>query len=173
METLLGAALIFGMRVADVSLGTIRVILSFQGRSVISAAIGFVEVTIYVLAIGRVVGQLDSIINIVAYSGGFAAGTLLGIALENRIALGTRFVRVITHRPNEALVETLRQEGFGVTRVLGEGMQGKVHILLSVVRRKDLGRFINTVQDMAPKAFFTVEDARAFQGGFVGRRKTK
>ncbi len=172
-EGILGALLIFGMRLTDVSLGTIRMILAFQGRSVIAAAIGFVEVTIFIVAIGKVMGNLDNPLNVLAYSGGFAAGTLAGIAIEDRIALGTRFVRVITHRLNDRLVEALRGEGFGVTRVAGEGMQGKVYILFSVVRRKDLGRYIDRVQELAPKAFYTVEDARSSQGGFIGRRKAK
>ena len=123
-EGALGALLIFGMRLADVSLGTIRMILSFQGRSFIAAAIGFVEVTIFILAIGKVVGSLDSPMNVLAYSGGFAGGTLLGIGIENRIALGTRFVRVITHRLNDHLVKALREAGFGVTRVVGGGCTG-------------------------------------------------
>lgn len=172
-EGILGALLIFGMRLADVSLGTFRMILAFQGRSVIAAAVGFVEVTIFIVAIGKVVDSLDSPLNVLAYSGGFAAGTLLGIAIENRVALGTRFVRVITHRLNDHLVEMLRGAGFGVTRVVGEGMQGRVYILFSVVRRKDLTRYIDLVRDLAPKAFYTVEDARSSRGGFIGRRKAK
>lgn len=172
-EGILGALLIFGMRLTDVSLGTLRMILAFQGRSVLAAVIGFVEVTIFIVAIGKVMDNLDSVLNVLAYSGGFAAGTLLGIAIENRIALGTRFVRVITHRLNDRLVDALRASGFGVTRVAGEGMQGKVYILLSVVRRKDLGRYLGLVKELAPKAFYTVEDARSSEGGFVGRRKAK
>lgn len=172
-EGALGALLIFGMRLTDVSLGTVRMILAFQGRSYIAAAIGFVEVTIFVLAIGKVMGSLDNPMNVLAYSGGFAAGTLLGIAIENRIALGTRFVRVITHRLNDHLVKALREAGFGVTRVIGDGMHGRVHVLFSVVRRKDLNRFVGLVRELAPKAFYTVEDARASHGGFIGHRKAK
>ena len=171
LEAVLGALLIFGMRLTDVSLGTIRMILAFQGRSMIAAAIGFVEVTIFVLAIGKVMGSLDNPMNVLAYSGGFAGGTLLGIGIENRIALGTRSIRVITHRLNDRLVEALREAGFGVTRISGEGLHGRVYILLSMVRRKDLKRYIGFVQELAPKAFYTVEDARSFQGGFIGRRK--
>jgi len=172
-EGALGALLIFGMRLTDVSLGTLRMILAFQGRSAVAAVIGFVEVTIFIVAIGKVMGNLDSPLNVLAYSGGFAGGTLLGLAIENRIALGTRFVRVITHRLNDRLVEALRDAGFGVTRVPGEGLHGRVYILFSVVRRKDLGRYIGFVQELAPKAFYTVEDARSSQGGFIGRRKAK
>ncbi len=172
-EGVLGALLIFSMRLADVSLGTFRMILAFQGRAVIAAVIGFVEVTIFIVAIGKVVDSLDNPLNVLAYSGGFAAGTLVGIAIENRVALGTRFVRVITHRLNDRLVDALRDAGFGVTRVAGEGMQGKVYILLSVVKRKDLVSYVGLVRELAPKAFYTVEDARSFQGGFIGRRKAK
>ncbi len=160
VETLLGALLIFGLRVCDVSLGTVRMMVSFQGRRFLAASIAFVEVTIFVVAIGKVVGQLDNWWNVVAYSGGFACGTVVGIGLEQWLALGSRVVRIITHRPNDRLVTALREGGFGVTRIVGEGMDGDVYILFSVVRRKNLGRMMATVRTLAPKAFVTVEEAK-------------
>jgi uncharacterized protein YebE (UPF0316 family) len=159
-ETILGALLIFGLRICDVSLGTIRMIVSIQGRRYIAAAIAFVEVSIFVVAIGKVIGQLDNVINIFAYSGGFACGTILGIQLEGRLALGNRIVRIITHRPNDLLVTRLRDAGFGVTTIQGEGRDGTVHILFSVVRRKAVTEFMEIVKELAPKAFVTIEEAR-------------
>ncbi len=167
METLLGALVIFGLRICDVSLGTIRMMVSIQGRRYMAAAIAFVEVSIFVVAIGKVVGQLDNWVNVVAYSGGFSCGTMLGIVLEARLALGNRIVRVITHRQNDRLVDALREAGFGVTRVVGEGKDGTVYMLFSVLPRKTLERYFAIVRELAPKAFISVEEAREILHGHL------
>jgi len=167
IETLLGALLIFCLRICDVSLGTIRMMVSIQGRRFLAAGISFVEVTIFVVAIGKVVGHLDNVYNVVAYSGGFACGTMLGIILEARLALGNRIVRVITHRQNDKLVDSLREAGFGVTRITGEGKDGTVYILFSVVRRKELERYMQIARELAPKAFITIEEAREIIRGHL------
>ena len=167
MDTLLGALLIFGLRMCEVTLGTVKMMIALQGRRYVAAAIGFVEVTIFVIAIGKVVGQLDNIVNVLAYSGGFACGTMLGITVEAKLALGTRVVKIITHRANDVLVRKLRDLSFGVTRIVGEGKDGKVYILFSVVRRKDLDRFVGVVNQYAPRAFVAVEEAREIWRGYM------
>jgi len=166
-ETVLGALMIFGFRVVDVSLGTVRIILSVQGRKYISAIIGFVEVTIFIVAIGKVMTGGLSVEKVLAYSGGFAAGTMLGIVIENWLAMGYRLVRVITHRSSEAVEEALRDAGFGVTKLLGEGKEGRVYVLMSVVRRKSLKTYVALVTSLSPKAFVTIEETREARFGHI------
>ena len=163
----LPALTIFLLRITDVSLGTIRMILSIQGRRYVAAAIGFIEVTVFIIAIGKVMSQLDNFVNVLAYSGGFAGGTILGITIESRLAMGYRVVRVITHRANDRLVSRLRDSAFGVTKLTGEGRDGMVYILLSVVRRKNLRRFTDIVDELAPRAFVTVEESREHARGYL------
>jgi len=138
-----------------------------QGRRYLAAGIAFFEVTIFVIAIGKVVGHLDNPLNIIGYSGGFSAGTILGIVIEGRLALGSRVVRIITHRENNELLAALRDAGFGVTRIEGEGKDGKVYILFSVVRRRNLENYLDIVDKLAPKAFVTIEEARETRRGFI------
>lgn len=171
METLGLAALIFSMRVLDVSMGTVRQIVAVQGRSIIASAIGFFEVLIFLVAISAALASVrENPILAVAYAGGFAAGTWLGVVIEARIALGIRLVRVITVRPNNELVSALREAGFGVTIVHGEGLNGPVYVLFSVVRRKLVPAFQEIVKEWAPNAFMTIEDTRFASGGIIGRK---
>ncbi|HNU69804.1 MAG TPA: DUF5698 domain-containing protein, partial [Myxococcota bacterium] len=82
-EVIGGALLVFAMRVCDVSLGTVRQIFAVRGHGVIAAGIGFVEVTIFILAISQVLTSIkDNPVYIFAYSGGFATGTLVGVYVE-------------------------------------------------------------------------------------------
>lgn len=173
MEVLLGALFIFFLRVIDVSLGTVRMILSIQGRKYVAAALGFVEVTIFIVAVGKVVGNMDNTWNVFAYSGGFAAGTLLGISLEEWLALGYQMIRVITRSENHELVDTLRDSGFAVTQVNGVGKAGPVHVLFSVVRRVRVNQYLDIIDRLAPEAFLTVEDTKRRVHGYFQQAKRK
>lgn len=169
-----GAALIFCMRVTDVSMGTVRQIVSVQGRAGMASLIGFFEITLFVIAISKVITSIgDSPLYIFAYSGGFAVGTYVGIHVERVIGLGTRLIRVITTFQNDALVSKLRRAGFGVTFVPGQGKEGKVYILFSVVKRRAIPAFVAMVREHAPNAFYTVEETRQHHGGMLGGRKGK
>ncbi len=167
-----GAALIFLMRVCDVTLGTVRQIMAVQGRAIIAATIGFFELTIFILAISKTILSVhESPAYVFAYAGGFAVGTLAGVRLEAAIGLGTRLIRVITVRQNHELVDALRAGGFGVTVLPGEGMHGPVFVLFSVVKRRNVPAYAAIVRDHAPNAFFTVEETRFSSGGILGPRK--
>ena len=169
-----GALLIFAMRVTDVSMGTVRQITSVQGRATLAALIGFVETTIFVLAIAKVITSIsDSPLYVFGYSGGFAVGTFVGIHVERVIGLGTRLVRVITSFQNDGLVAELRRAGFGVTFVPGQGKEGKVYILFSVVRRRAIPSYLAIVTEYAPNAFYAIEETRQHHGGLLGGSKRK
>ncbi len=90
VEMILYALMIMSLRIIDVSLGTIRTIITVQGKKYMAGAIGFIEVTIWVVAITSVMSHLDNWVNIVAYSGGFGLGTIIGIVLEQKIGTGHR-----------------------------------------------------------------------------------
>lgn len=85
---------IFFARVIDMSLATMRMILVFRGRRLEGAALGFIEVTVYITALSRIVGSINNISNLIAYSSGFAAGTLVGGYIEEKLALGLLTVHV-------------------------------------------------------------------------------
>jgi len=174
VASLPGAALIFAMRVTDVSMGTVRQIVAVQGRAGIAALIGFFEITLFVFAISKVITSIaDSPVYVFAYSGGFAVGTFVGIHVERVIGLGTRLIRVITTFQNDGLVAALRGAGFGVTFLPGQGKEGKVYILFSVVKRRAIPDFLTILREHAPNAFYTIEDTRQHQGGMIGGRKGK
>ena len=47
-------------------------------------------------ALSQVITHLDSIWNILAYGGGFATSTLVGMWIEDKMALGSAIVHVIS-----------------------------------------------------------------------------
>jgi uncharacterized protein YebE (UPF0316 family) len=163
-----GPLLIFAMRVADVSLGTVRLITLVRGNRLLAAAIGFVEVLIWIVAVGSVLQHLTSPYHIVGYAGGFAAGTYVGVTVEGYLALGTVVVRaIIPDESDGATAHQLRQAGYAVAEVDGRGRDGPVDILNTVVDRKEAPRVIETIEAHAPRSFVTVEEVRTVRRGLL------
>ncbi|MFA5295617.1 MAG: DUF2179 domain-containing protein [Methanoregulaceae archaeon] len=164
--------MIFFFRICDVSLGTIRVIFIAKGLKYIAPVIGFFEVIIWLLAIGQVMNNVTNIASYIAYGGGFAAGTLLGMAVEERLSLGTVFVRVISNEEVSGLVFWLRERSYGVTVADGEGSKGKVKIILSVINRHDLDEVINGIHRYLPRAFYSIEEVKSVADGIFPHERS-
>lgn len=171
MEAILGYLLIFFARLIDVSLGTIRMIMVVRGKRIVAACIGFVEATVYILAVGKVLSAMNNWINVLAYALGFATGNYVGILLEGKMALGDIIVQVISELETVELVEKLRNKGFGVTVVEGCGKKGIKHLLNVTLQRKNLSKLYSIIDRYDKEAFVTVTDARSIRGGYFSSIK--
>jgi uncharacterized protein YebE (UPF0316 family) len=157
--------LIFCARICDVSLGTIRVIFISKGIKYLAPAIGFFEVIIWLLAIGQVMNNLTNIASYIAYGGGFAAGTFIGMLIEEKISLGLISVRIITSGDPARLVQYLRSQNYGVTCVDGQGASGQVKMVFSIIRRQNLPDVVDVIRKCSPGAFYSVEDVKSVSEG--------
>lgn len=165
--TLVGIPLlIFMARLIDVTLSTIRIVFISRGLRRLAPFIGFVEILVWLVAIGQVMQHLDRPMNYFAYAGGFAAGTWIGLLVESKLAIGLVAVRIIARDDATALMESLQEESFGVTSFAARGVKGRVRLLLTVVPRRDLGRVQKLVSELNPGAFLSVEDVREANQGF-------
>ena len=173
VNTVLWALAIFGLRICDVSLGTIRIATIAKGWRTIAALIGFVEVTIFILVISRVLAHIDSWINVVAYSSGFAMGTFVGMTIERYLAPGRILMRVVSRGIWKDIADRLRAEGFGVTELTGIGKEGTVIMLESVIERKHMPIFVHLVEETDPGAFVTSEEMRYISRGYIMARDKK
>ena len=173
VNILLTSLFIFACRVTDVSLGTVKLIYIIQGRRFIAAIIGFFEVSIFLLAIAKAIGGIHHPISVIAYAGGFATGTLLGITIEGKLALGWAQVSIISPKHSLEIIETLRAMGFGTTVVDGQGRQGPVQLIYSVVKRRDTKAILKIVDGIDKSAFMTINDSRHIIGGYLYANKKK
>lgn len=163
--------LIFFARICDVSLGTIRVIFITKGVWYLAPLIGFFEVIIWLLAIGQVMNNLTNIASYIAYGGGFAMGTFIGMLIEEKISLGLTSVRIITIEEPSQLVNYLRSQNYGVTTVDGEGATGQVKMVFSIIRRQDLSHVIEVIREYHPNAFYSVEDVKSVSEGVFPKER--
>ena len=85
---------------------TMRTILTLKGYRYIAAVVSFLEVLVYVVGLGLVMSSLDQIQNIFAYALGFSVGIIVGMKIEEKLALGYTVVNVTSSEyeldlPNE------------------------------------------------------------------------
>ncbi len=152
--------LVFLARILDVSIGTLRIIFVAKGLKYFAALLGFFESLIWLLAVTQVMQNLNSWQTYVAFALGFAAGNFAGIVLEEKIALGSMLIRVITHREADELVHVLWDAGYGVTSVDAQGETGPVKVIFSIAKRKDIAKIISIIKKYNPNAFYTIEEMR-------------
>lgn len=163
-----GPVVIFAMRVVDVSMGAVRLILMVRGWRKVAAGVGFVEVIIWIVAVGNALQHLTSVYHVVGYAGGFATGTYVGVSVEHALALGKVVVRaIISDGEGGATARALRDDGYAVTEVDGRGRDGPVDIVNVVVKRREAGRVAAVIEATAPASFITVEEIRSARRGML------
>jgi len=163
--------MIFCARIVDVSVGTLRVVFISRGNKYIAPIMGFFEVIIWLIAIGQIMKNLTNVMCYIAYGGGFATGTFVGMWIVDRLTMGTSLVRVITSRDTSKLEERLRAMGYGVTKMAAEGREGDTNMIFTVIRNNDLKDVLKLVETYNPRAFYTIEDIRsAGKGKFPGKK---
>lgn|GEM_PF-184654 len=166
--------LIFVSRVADVSLGTLRIIYLTRGRSKLAASVGFVEVLIYIVALATVMEHLmDRPLSVFIYAFGFAAGNYVGSWVEERVAVGFVNVQVVLKQLCYGFEDSLREMGFGVTTVDCFGKEGPHSIHYVLMKRRDLPLFLQKVKEIDKDAFISIMDTRKIMGGYFNRLKAK
>lgn len=152
--------LIVVARICDVSMGTLRVAFIARGRKVFAAACGFVEVLIWISVVSHILTGEQHVSTYIAYATGFSCGTLVGMVIEEHLAVGWALVRIITHKPVGTLMQDLSAAGFGVTQQDALGTRGPVRVLVTLMPRKRVDEIRVILQAFDPEAFYTVEDVR-------------
>src|SRR5512140_695853 len=154
----IGALTIFALRITDMSLDTLRVLFVVRGRRGIVWVLGFCQSAVYVIAITRVLADLSNPLMILGYAAGFATGNIIGMIVEERLAIGHIQLQIVSKKHGAALARALREGGYGVTEISARGMDGTVRLLTASVLRKDLGDAHRIVHETDPDAFMTSED---------------
>lgn len=162
----LSGLFIFLLRVVDVSLGTLRTLYIVRGNRRLAFILGFVQAVVFVVAVQRAITNLDNFWNLLGYAGGYATGTVVGMWLEERLAVGYAHLRIVSPRQGHALAQRLREAGFAVTEIAARGRDGTVTVLSASIIRKQIPEVRRLVTEIDPGAFITVEDIRPLQRGY-------
>ncbi|HQR07197.1 MAG TPA: DUF2179 domain-containing protein [Gemmatales bacterium] len=154
-----------------VTFGTLRSIFVARGLKKFAVMLGLIESTFWLFAIGQVVSNLSALPCSVAYAVGFTLGNFLGMTIEEKLAIGTQVVRIITNKPTDCLIAQLNAADFGVTYVEGDGATGPVNVIFTIVKRKQMKEVLKMLRDFDPHLFYTVEDVRSYKKGVFRERR--
>ena len=92
---LVTGGIVFLARICDVSIGTVRTIITVQGRTVIAFFLAVCELTIWILVASTVINQVkEQPVLIVFYAVGYATGNVVGILVERKLAFGITILKV-------------------------------------------------------------------------------
>jgi uncharacterized protein YebE (UPF0316 family) len=147
-------------RITDMTLDTIRTASIVQGRRAFAAGLGFVQSVIYIVAIAKVLLNMDHPIYALAYGIGFALGTYLGIAIEQKLAFGLQMASLFTTKGTEMATALLRA-GYRIAKVEGHSRNGDLTILYVGVPRKHARKLIHDAAAIDEACFCVVNDIRA------------
>ena len=159
--------LILLLQLIYVPIYTLRTIFLVKNITVLASILGIAEMLIYVFGLSLVFGGDQSIVSMVVYAVGFGLGIILGTKLEQKIAIGYINVTVNTQEKNSNLIDTLRQNGFGVTLYTGEGRDSERYRMEILTKRNRENELIATVEKFEPNAFIISYEPRRFKGGFL------
>jgi len=159
--------LIFVARIADVSIGTIRLIFISRGLKYLAPVVGFFEILIWLLAIGQIMKNLSNPACYIAYAGGFAMGNFVGMCIAEKLSLGVVLIRVVTRKDAAELVEYLKSADYGVTSVDGHGTSGQVKVVFTIVPRRELKRVSELINKFNPQAFYSIEEVGFVEKGIL------
>lgn len=154
--------IVFFARICDVSVGTIRTIVTVQGRTSIAFFLAFIEIVIWITVASTVINKINETpVLVLFYAFGYSTGNVVGILVERKLAFGMIILRIITGNcKGKNMADRLRKAGQPVTTFMGEGMYGPVTELYVACRRRDLKWMLPLVKEEDPNAFYITEQAR-------------
>ena len=165
---------IFCCRIIDVSLGTIRTILTVKERTLLSSVIGFMEVFVwYIVVKDALTGDTPALLTAVSYAGGYATGTFVGGKLANALVGGQVTMQVVTSSRNPDMLAYLRSFGYGLTVLNVEAGRDGIpkYLLISTIDRKQVRIFRENINRLDPKAMIMIQNTVSRIGGY-DRAKT-
>jgi uncharacterized protein YebE (UPF0316 family) len=159
--------IIFFSRLCDVSLGTLRHVFISKGFRKIVPILGFFEVLIWIVVVAQVMKNLNNVACYLAWAGGFATGTYVGLRIEESLALGLQVIRIITNQSCDDLLDALKRGNHGITVVDAQGAVGPVKMIFTIIKRKNVPQVVQIIRKTNPSAFYSIEDIKnTSQGTF-------
>lgn len=165
-NSLVMVAIILIINIVYVSFFTIRMILTLKGQRYLAAGLSMIEVVIYVLGLGLVLKNINEIQNLVAYAVGYGIGVIVGMKIEEKLALGYITVNVISTKYDKDLPGILREKGYGVTNWEANGLEGDRMAMQILTPRKFELKLYDTIKSIDPKAFIISYEPKSIHGGF-------
>lgn len=160
--------MIFFARISDVTIGTLRIVMVSKGQKMIAPILGFFEVIIWLVAMSKIIQNVDNWVAYIAYGAGFATGNYIGLILEEKLAVGIVQLQIITRKSADDLIAKLKANGYGVTYHDAQGANEKVAVLYTIIKRNETPKVLEIMRTYNPNAFYSIEDVKSISKGVPG-----
>lgn len=161
---------IFFVRIIDVSLGTVRTLITVKGRTLLASMVGFIEIFVWFVIVKEALNTNETSIWIaIAYSLGFATGTYIGGYLSDRFIKGNFGIQVVTSNNNHMLIDLLRNEGYAVSviDVKGQDKKKEKYMLFIEIQKNNFDHVKQLIHSVDQKAFIVVNETKYVQNGYI------
>lgn len=168
MSTLLLCLKIFGARLIDVSLGTIRTVYTIKNKHLIASFIGLIEVIVWFLIVQEALNSTSNNFFIAfSYSIGFAVGTYIGGILSNKLINTKLGIQVILNKKDDNIINKIRQMGYAVS-IINLVSKDNKYMLYIQVDSKKYQKLIKLINSLDNKAFIVVNETKVVYNGYFG-----
>lgn len=160
---------IFFVRIIDVTLGTLRTIITVKDKIFLASLIGFFEVLVWFLIVKEALDtDTNSIWVGIFYALGFAVGTYIGGKISGKIIKGNFLVQVITSKANEVWLEDLRDNGFAVSvmDIREKDNDPDKFMFFMEINSKDFDKLHRLIKKHDKKAFIVVNESKTVVNGY-------
>lgn len=171
-ELILAGVLVFVLRVTDMSLDTLRLLFVMRGRKLLAAAIGATQAGVFIIAVAGVLTRPLNVFTVAGYALGFGTGILLGMTVEERLAIGYMMFRVYSPAHGKNVADALRKDGHAVTEFFAQGREGEMTVVTCAVMRKHADTVRKIILEVDRDAFITMDEVRPLQRGYFRNART-
>lgn len=160
---------IFCARILDVSLGTVRTIVTVKGNRLFASLIGFFEVMIWYVIVKEVLNTPENSLWLgISYALGFATGTYIGAYISEKFISGNFGIQVITSNNSMELVYVLREAGYAVSVIDVRGKnEGNKHLLFIEINKKSFNHLNKLIKEIDKEAFVVVNETKFVLNGYI------
>ena len=153
---------IFGAKIIENALSTLRLIVVAKGKKIFGAILQFIIAFVWVITTGIVVTNIkDDPLKIVFFAFGSLIGSYLGSFIEEKIALGQDTITVIiSDNYSNKIIEKLTQKNYLVSKINGELKNKNISILFIITEKKQRKNVINIIKSVDEKAIITIESIK-------------
>lgn len=161
-------------KIIEVSISTLRIILSSKGEKIMSAVAGMIEISIWIVVASSVLQNLDKDpMRGIVYALGFVIGIYFGGKLEQALCIGTvRVNAIVLSQQGRNLAKEIRNNNFAVTLFKGEGMNHPRHLLVMIVKKRRLKELLSILRKYEDNVVIDYFDTSVNYGAYgIGLRK--
>ena len=168
MSTWIIYILIFISKISELTIVTLRTILTARDEKVVNTLLCFIQSSLWIVSTSTVIVNItEDPGRVIAFVLGCSAGCYIGMILDEKLAIGQNMITVIADEEvSKELIKTIRNNGFAVTVIQGKGLEKNRAILMIATRRKRQGELIKLIKKVAPSSMI-IRESISTVGGYL------